>query len=128
MDEITMFKTYTTLTDLEAVFRSLKSELGLRPIFYQKQSRAEVHLFLTLLAYSITHTIRYKLKQHNINYSWDRIKEILNTIHRVTTSMKCKDGKTLHIRQSELLNEEQKTIFNILGVKHKIGKTLRVYT
>jgi len=41
-----MFKTYTTLTDLEAVFRSLKSELGLRPIFHQKQSRVEAHLFL----------------------------------------------------------------------------------
>jgi len=128
MDEITMFKTYTTLTDLEAVFRSLKSELGLRPIFHQKQSRVEAHLFLTLLAYSIVHTIRYKLKQHNINYSWDRIKETLSTIHRVTTSMKCKDGTTLHIRQSELLNEEQKIIYNILGVKHKAGETIKVYT
>ena len=127
MDEKTMWKTYTTLTDLEAVFRSLKTDLGLRPIFHQKQSRVDGHLFITLLAYSILHTIRYKLKQNNIHYSWDRIKEILESTHRVTTSMKCKDGTTLHIRQSELLNEEQKEIYNILGIKHTAGETTRIY-
>ena len=37
------------LTDLEAVFRSLKSELGLRPIFHQKQHRSNGHLFITVL-------------------------------------------------------------------------------
>jgi len=127
MDEKTMWKTYTTLTDLEAVFRSLKTDLGLRPIFHQKQSRVDGHLFITLLAYSILHTIRYKLKQNNIHHSWDRIKEILGTTHRVTTSMKCKDGTTLHIRQCELLNEEQKEIYNILGIKHQAGEATKIY-
>ena len=36
-----LWRTYTTLTDLEAVFRSLKSELGLRPIYHRKPVRAE---------------------------------------------------------------------------------------
>jgi len=31
-----LWRTYTMLTDLESVFRTLKSELGLRPIFHQK--------------------------------------------------------------------------------------------
>lgn len=127
MEEKTMWKTYTTLTDLEAVFRSLKTDLALRPIFHQRQSRVDGHLFITLLAYSILHTIRYKLKQNNIHHSWDRVKEILDTSHRVTTSMKCKDGTTLHIRQSELLNEEQKEIYNILGIKYKAGETTKIY-
>jgi hypothetical protein len=127
MDEKTMWKTYTTLTNLEAVFRSLKTELGLRPIYHQKQSRVDAHLFITLLAYSILHTIRYKLKQNNIHYSWDTIKEILETTHRVTTSMKCKDETILYVRQSENLNEEQKEIYNTLNIKHKAGKTTKVY-
>jgi len=71
--------------------------------------------------------ISEELKQNNIHYSWDRIKEILSSTHRVTTSMRCKDGTTLHIRQSELLNEEQKEIYNILGIKHKAGETTRIY-
>lgn len=35
-----LWKTYTMLTDLEAVFRSLKSELGLRPIYHHKEAPA----------------------------------------------------------------------------------------
>ena len=38
-DEAALWRTYTMLTDLEAVFRSLKSELGLRPIYHQKEKR-----------------------------------------------------------------------------------------
>ena len=38
-DEETLWRTYSTLTDVEAVFRSLKSELGLRPIFHQTPKR-----------------------------------------------------------------------------------------
>ena len=127
MDEKTLWKTYTTLTDLEAVFKSLKSELGLRPIFHQKQSRVDAHLFITLLAYSIVHTIRYKLKKSGINYSWDTIRDILESTNRVTTSMKCKDGTTLYVRQSTELNSEQKEIFDALGICYQIGDIARSY-
>ena len=127
MDEKTLWKTYTTLTDLEAVFKSLKSELGLRPIFHQTQSRVDAHLFLTLLAYSIVHTIRYKLKKKGLHYSWETIRGILASANRVTTSMKCKDGTTLYIRQSTELNSEQKEIFDALGMKYQIGDISRSY-
>ena len=50
-DEVTLWQTYTMLTDLEAVFRSLKSELGMRPVYHHKEERAEGHLFITVLAY-----------------------------------------------------------------------------
>ena len=48
-DEDTLWRTYTTLTDVEAVFRSLKSELGLRPIYHRKPRRADGHLFITVI-------------------------------------------------------------------------------
>lgn len=127
MDEKTLWKTYTTLTDLEAVFKSLKSELGLRPIFHQKQSRVDGHLFITLLSYSIVHTIRYKLKQKGIHYSWTTIREILETRDMITTRMRCKDGTMLYIRQSVELNDEQKEIYDALGIKHQVGEVSRVY-
>ncbi|WP_419610596.1 IS1634 family transposase, partial [Thiolapillus sp.] len=46
-DEETLWRSYITLTDLEAVFRSLKSELGMRPVFHHKEERADGHLFIT---------------------------------------------------------------------------------
>jgi transposase len=125
MDEKTMWKTYTTLTDLEAVFRSLKSELGLRPIYHQKQSRVDAHLFVTLLAYSVVHTLRYRLKQNGIHYSWNTIREILSGRVRITTSMKCKEGSMLYIRQSSQPDERQKEIYDALGITHRAGRVVR---
>ena len=62
-DEETLWRTYVTLTDIEAVFRSLKSELGLRPIFHHKPIRAEGHLFITVIAYQLVQVIRRRLRQ-----------------------------------------------------------------
>ena len=52
-DEATLWQTYTMLTVLEAVFRPLKSELGLRPVYHHKIARVEGQLFLTVLAYHL---------------------------------------------------------------------------
>ena len=38
-DEEKLWRTYPMRTDLESVFRSLKSELGLRPVFHSKEMR-----------------------------------------------------------------------------------------
>ena len=35
-----------------------KSELGLRPIYHQKQERSNGHLFITVLAYQLVQVIR----------------------------------------------------------------------
>lgn len=127
MDEKTLWKTYTTLTDLEAVFRTLKTELALRPIYHQKQSRIDAHLFITTIAYTIIHTIRYQLKASNINYSWTTIKELLSPQIRVTTTAKCKDGKILYLRKSSQLNEKQKEIFKVLNITYKAGPITKIY-
>jgi transposase len=52
-DEETLWRAYTMLTDLESVFRSLKSELGLRPIYHHKEERVNGHIFITLIAYPL---------------------------------------------------------------------------
>ena len=57
-DPQTLWRTYTMLTDLEAVFRSLKSELGLRPIFHKTPEPLRRHLFITVIAYQLVQTIR----------------------------------------------------------------------
>ena len=46
-----LWTTYIMLTEIEATFRSLKTDLGLRPVFHQKEERVTGHLFITLLAY-----------------------------------------------------------------------------
>jgi len=116
LNAVELWNKYTTLTEIESTFRSLKSELGLRPIYHQKDSRIEGHIFLTLLAYHIIHTIRYQLKQHNINYSCDSIKKIMQTQVRSSTIFDLKKGGNISIRKCSRETPEQKIIYNALNL------------
>lgn len=115
-DEATLWRTYTLLTDLEAVFRSLKTELGLRPIYHQKTERVSGHLFISLLAYHLVHTLRTTLKAAGMHHSWETLRRQLETQQRITTTLKGQDGRTWHIRKSTRPEPQQKMIYNALGI------------
>ena len=70
MEAEALWRTYVMLTDLESVFRSLKSELGLRPIYHLTDRRTEGHLFITVLAYQVVQVIRLRLRQKGLTLSW----------------------------------------------------------
>jgi len=124
-DESFLWNTYTMLTDLESVFRSLKSELGLRPIHHQITDRVAGHLFITVLAYHLVHTIRFRLKQVKIHISWSSIRKILVTQCRVTVSMLCRDGSTVHVRKSTRPEQRQQEIYTALGIESLPGQTIK---
>jgi len=113
-DEEKLWRTYTMLTDLEAVFRSLKSELGLRPIHHQKEDRTEGHLLITVLAYQAVQILRRKLKAQGINESWMTLREIFSVQQRVTATFKQKDGRTLHVRKATIAEPKLTRLYEVL--------------
>ena len=115
-DEDALWRTYTTLTDVEAVFRSLKSELGLRPIYHHKPRRADGHLFLTVIAYQLVQVIRTRLRAHGEHASWATLRRILEGQQRVTATFRRPDGRTLHVRTTTQAEPEQRAIYDALGV------------
>jgi len=123
LDEQTLWNTYIMLTELEAAFRCLKSELGLRPIYHQTTARVDSHIFISVLAYHILHTIRYKLKQHGIDASWETVKQDLRMQCRITSTMNCQDGKKIHIRKTSSPTPRQLEIYHALGISASPGKT-----
>lgn len=125
-DGNTLWRTYTLLTDLEAVFRCLKSELGLRPIFHHKTCRVSSHLFICVLAYHLVHTIRSQLKSRGIDLSWEGIRRIMAPQQRVTTQLKRADGRTLHIRKSTRAEHAQQEIYDALGISNRPGRIEKV--
>jgi len=122
-DETTLWRTYTLLTDLEAVFRCLKSELGLRPVYHHKTNRVSGHLFISVLAYHLVHTIRFQLKASNIHLGWEGLRRELAGQDRITVELKRADGKTVHIRKSSRPEPRQQVIYDALGISHRPGKT-----
>ena len=119
-DEPALWRTYTMLTDLEAVFRSLKSELGLRPIYHRKPRRAEGHLFITVIAYQLVQVIRKTLAKRADgelkSASWTTLRRILGARQRVTATFKRADGRTLHVRKATVAEPNQQAILDALGI------------
>ena len=122
-DEETLWRTYITLTDLEAVFRSLKSELGLRPIYHRKPIRAEGHLFVTVIAYQLVQVIRRRLAARGEHASWSTLRQILGGQHRITATFRCADGRTLHVRKATRAEPPQRAIYDALGINPAPGGT-----
>ncbi len=115
-NEQELWSTYMMLTDLEAVFRSLKSELGLRPIDHWKPKRSEAHLFMTVLAYQLVQVIRKRLKQQGEQASWTTLRRRLGGQQRVTAVFRREDGRTLHVRKATQAEPGQRAIYDALGV------------
>ena len=126
-DEGKLWRTYTMLTDLEAVFRSLKSELGMRPVYHQKTHRVEGHIFITLLAYNLVHQVRVSLKAQGIDHSWETIRTTLSTQMRTTTSLRGEDGRQIHIRKSNFPSASQQVLLRALGLTWNPGKTQKTF-
>lgn len=116
-----LWKTYIMLTQVEEGFRCLKSELGLRPIYHQREHRVDGHLFITVLAYHIMQCILHKLRECGINYSWRTLRRIMSTQVRVTTSVETKEGKRMRIRNTTSPEMVHKEIYKALGVSMNPG-------
>ena len=91
-------RTYWRLTELEATFRSLKFELGLRPIWHQLSKRIEGHLFIAVLALYGVNVIRTRLAAHGIHYKWATLRHKLGRWQRATTAMTTTGGSRIEVR------------------------------
>ena len=120
-DEAKLWHTYTMLTDLESVFRSLKSELGLRPIFHKTEERTEGHLFITVLAYQFVQVIRRKLRSKGNKLGWASLRNILSVQQRVTATFTQKDGRTLNIRKATKAEKDLQEIYTALDISAAPG-------
>jgi transposase len=120
-DEEKLWRTYIMLTDLEAVFRSLKSELGLRPVFHHKEERTDAHLFITVLAYQFVQILRRHLKAHDINASWHTLRQWLGGQVRVTAVFQRPDGHALHVRKATRPEGRHLEICQTLGIDTQPG-------
>jgi transposase len=125
LDDATLWRTYSMLTQLESVFRSLKTDLGLRPVYHQIERRIEGHLFISVLAYHFVHTMRLQLKVQGVHESWQTLRQTLNRQQRITTTLTRRDGRAVHVRKATRPEPQQQRINEILGLSANPGGTHR---
>lgn len=118
-----LWRIYSMLTNLESVFRSLKTDLGLRPVYHQIQRRVEGHLFISVLAYYAVHTLRQRLKAEGIDDSWETLRNTLSSQVRITATLQRRDGRTVHVRKASRPEPAQQRIHAALKLPANPGGT-----
>lgn len=101
-----IWQTYIMLGRIEASFKDMKSHLGLRPNFHQKQSRVDAHMFISVLAYHILHAIEHKLRLAGDTRSWATIKSVLQTHQRMTIAYVSKDNEGIRYHNTHRINSQ----------------------
>ena len=94
-DPAVLWTRYVQLTQIESVFRSLKSELGVRPIYHQLEHRADAHVLIAFLAYCLQVTLKNRLLIHAPGLTPTAVLEKLATIQMVEVWIPMLDGRWL---------------------------------
>jgi hypothetical protein len=117
-NELSIWTIYNAIREVESTFRCLKTDLDLRPIYHKNDDATVAHLHLGILGYWLVNTIRYQLKQKQINCDWQEIVRITNTQKIITTTGHNKDNELIYIRRCSEPNEKVKQIYTALNYKN----------
>jgi transposase len=108
---------YIQLTEIEAAFRDLKSDLGLRPIYHQKEERIEAHIFVAFLAYCLHVTLRQRLRVLAPGLTPRQALDKFAEIQMVDVHMPTTDGKKLILSRYTHPEKDQQMLLHQLKLK-----------
>jgi len=94
-DPAVLWERYMQLTQIEAAFKCLKSDLGIRPIHHQLEHRVEAHILVAFLAYCLTVTLKHRLRAHAPGLTPRAVLEKLAAIQMLDVSFPTTDGRRL---------------------------------
>jgi hypothetical protein len=125
-----MWSMYMQLTEAEASFRALKSELSIRPLFHQKESRVKAHVLVAFLGYALWVTLKHLLQRrpaivpqlsasgvvHAQPLSPMKALALLSTLQSADIVLPTTDGRELRLRRITEPTAEQKSLLHQLGL------------
>jgi hypothetical protein len=94
-DPAVLWDRYMQLTQIEAAFKCLKSDLGIRPIYHQLEHRVEAHILVAFLAYCLSVTLKHRLQEHAPGLTPKAVLEKLAAIQMLDVSFPTTDGRCL---------------------------------
>jgi hypothetical protein len=107
-DPALLWQRYIQLTEIEAAFRNLKSDLALRPIHHQKDERIEAHIFVAFLAYCLYVTLQQRSRVLAPGLTARAVIEKMSAIQMVDVCLPTTDGRLLVLpRYTQPENDQQ---------------------
>jgi len=114
-DPDVLWRYYMQLVLVEEAFRTLKGDLGLRPIFHQKPERIEAHLFVAFLAYCLSITLRQHLRKLSAGLMPRVVLEKLASIQLLDVRVPTTDGRELLLVRRTEPDKELALLLQQLG-------------
>jgi transposase len=125
-----LWSKYMQLTEAEASFRALKSELSVRPLFHQLEARVKAHVMVAFLGYALWVTLKHVLKRRptvipkpsangvdNVQpMSPMRAVALLSTLQSADIVLPTTDGREIRLRRITEPTVEQKSLLRQLGI------------
>ena len=125
-----LWSQYMQLTEAEAVFRALKSELSIRPLFHQLEPRVKAHVMVAFLGYALWVTLKHLLKRrppivpketvsgvdNAVPLSPMKAIALLSTLQSADIILPTTDGRELRLRRVTEPSPEQKSLLHQLRI------------
>src|SRR5450631_2457475 len=124
-----LWSQYMQLTEAEASFRALKSELSIRPLFHQKEPRVKAHVMVAFLGYALWVTLKHLLQRRPIvpqpsasgvdnaqPFSPMKALALLSTLQSADIVLPTTDGREIRLRRITEPTTEQKSLLHQLGL------------
>jgi len=110
-----MWERYMQLTEIEAAFKTLKSDLQLRPIRHHVEQRIEAHILVCFLAYCLSVTLRRRLQAHAPGLTPRAVLETLSGILMLDVHVPLADGRELVMPRYTQPEAEHRLVLEKLG-------------
>ncbi|HZD51760.1 MAG TPA: IS1634 family transposase [Woeseiaceae bacterium] len=111
-----LWKDYIQLTEAEAAFRALKSELSIRPIFHQLERRAKAHILVAFLGYALWVTLKHLLIRNGSPFSAAKALDLLSTLVSADIILPTIEGREIRLRRVTTPTPKQKKLLSDLGI------------
>ncbi|HEY4580858.1 MAG TPA: IS1634 family transposase [Candidatus Acidoferrales bacterium] len=125
-----LWSQYMQLTEAEASFRALKSELSIRPLFHQLEPRVKAHVLVAFLGYALWVTLKHWLKRRPAIVPQPSVSGVTNaqplsamkalallaTLQSADIVLPTTDGREIRLRRITEPTAEQKQLLRQLGL------------
>jgi len=123
----TLWRYYMQLSQVEEAFKNIKGDLSIRPVYHQKDSRIEAHIFIAFLAYCLHVTLRLRLQQSAPGLTPRSVLEKMASIQMLDVHMPTTDGRELRMSRHTQPLPEHLMILDKLKLKMPEQPKPRIY-
>jgi hypothetical protein len=113
-DPAKLWRHYIQLTEIEQAFKELKGDLSIRPIYHQKDSRIEAHIFVAFQAYCLQVTLKHRLRALASGLTPKAVLEKFSALQMVDVHLPTTDGRYLVLPRYTQPNKDQKILLSQL--------------